>query len=224
MSNFQTNNPSIHTNCTCIKANSIYITGQTTCKNLYELSQTQEFNKEDLLRAVLLFACSTLDSASKQLAKDCLGELIDVDGGAQKTFEDYISRQIDKDARKILARALSKPDYRGELITIFKESIEGKSLQSYPQISELTSRFGIPTANIIDKTEAEKIFDIRQKIVHEMDIDIVTTANGNATQRRTRAENELKESAESILNATCNLIQMVHNKIHERTEDIRDIK
>jgi len=206
--------PVVHEDCTCLATSQIYNTGKTACANLYDLSQSQAISKEDLLRAVLMFACSTIDSVGKQLTKDCLKELIDSDEGAQKTFEQYISRRIDKDPKKILARALSNPDYRGELIKILQESIEGTSLQSYAQISELTARFGIVTDDVITRAEAEKIFDTRQKIIHEMDIEVLANS-GSRAQRRTRAENELKELAEQILEASCKLIEAVHNKIHE---------
>jgi hypothetical protein len=214
-----TRQPAIHENCTCVPSGQIYSTGTTTCINLYDLSQSQAVSKEDLLRAILMFACSTIDSVGKQLTKDCLKELIDNDEGAQKTFEQYISRRIDKDPKKILARALSNPDYRGELIKILQESIEGTSLQSYAQISELTARFGIVTDEVVRRTEAESIFDVRQKIIHELDIEALASS-GTKAQRRIRAENELKEFAEQILEASCKLIEAVHNKIHERPSEI----
>ncbi len=214
MPTLEVRNPNIQADCTCVDTKAIYETGKQTCINLFDLSQSQPSSKEDLLRAVLLFACSTIDSVGKQLTKDCLVELIDSDEGAQKTFETYVSRQIDKEPHKILARALSKPDYRGELIQVLRESIEGKSLQSYPQISTLTAQFGVITDTIFNRAEAEKIFDTRQKIVHEMDIDSIVPG-GPAAQRRTRAESELKEQAEQILKASCLLIEAVHNKIHE---------
>ncbi len=214
MPQLTTRQPNIHENCTCVMAGQIYGTGTSTCINLYNLAQSQSASKEDLLRAVLIFACSTIDSVGKQLTKDCLKELIDNDEGAQKTFEQYISRRIDKDPKKILARALSNPDYRGELIKVLQESIEGTSLQSYAQISELTARFGIITESIVTRAEAEKIFDIRQKIIHEMDIEVLATS-GTQAQRRSRAENELKDLTEQILEACCKLLEAVHNKIHE---------
>ena len=208
------NTPVVQEDCTCYMAAAIYATGMNTCVNLFALVQSQTANKEDLLRAILLFACSTIDSVAKQLLKDCLEELINADEGAQKTFEEYISRQIDKEPKKVLARALSKPDYRGELIKILQESMAGKSLQSYAQISELTARFGIATAAVITQEDAAKVFDVRQKITHEMDIESLSTS-GTSAQRRTRAESELKELTECILTSSCKLIQEVHNKIHE---------
>lgn len=214
MPQLTTRQPNIHENCTCVATGQIYSTGTSTCMNLYDLAQSQSANKEDLLRAVLIFACSTIDSVGKQLTKDCLKELIDNDEGAQKTFEQYISRRIDKDPKKILARALSNPDYRGELIKVLQESIEGTSLQSFAQISELTARFGIVTDSIVTRVKAEKIFDTRQKIIHEMDIEALATS-GTQAQRRSRAESELKELTEQILEACCKLIEAVHDKIHE---------
>lgn len=206
--------PSTQEDCTCSTAAAIYNTGADTCSNLFHLAQSHTENKEDILRSVLLFACSTIDSVGKQLSKDCLKELIDSDEGAQETFQTFIEREIKKDSAKILPRALSRPDYRNELINVLKESIEGKSLQSYSQISELTARFGIPTDKIITQKEAERIFDARQKIVHEMDINAIAS-QGNSTQRHVRAEGEIKTLIENMMSASCALIQTVHDKIHE---------
>jgi hypothetical protein len=155
-----------------------------------------------------------MDSVGKQLTRSCLKELIDFDEGAQKTFEQHISRLIDKDSKKILSRALATPDYRGELIKVVQESVERTSLQSYAQIAELTARFGIVTDEVIVRDKAETVFDARQKIIHEMDIEVLATS-GSSAQRRARAETELKDLSEQILEAAYKLIESVHNKIHE---------
>jgi len=214
MATLKVSSPTVQKDCTCSTADAIYLTGKSTCENLYNLSQTQATSKEDLLRAVLLFSCSTIDSVGKQLAKDCLKEVIDVDEGAQKIFEEHISRKIKQQPEKLLARALSNPDYRGELIKFVIESIDGTSLQSYQQISELTAKFGIVTDEIISQDKAKAVFDARQKIIHEMDIEVLAES-GSRAQRRTRAENELKQLSEGILEAACKLIDNVHKKIHE---------
>ena len=218
MPTLTTSDPIIHqtpNSCTCGTANTIYLTGKQTCINLYDLAQLEPTHKEDLLRSMISFACTTIDSVGKQLARDCLQEVIDRDEGAQATFEKYISREINKEPHRILSRALSKTDYRGELIKAFTESIEGVSLQSFSQISELCARFGIPTDSVLNQEDAKRIFDTRQKIVHEMDIETLTTPTGNIAQRRARAESELKELTEKILDSTQKLIQTVHDKIHE---------
>ncbi len=209
-----TSMPSIHDDCTCQVAGKVYETGKQTCEKLYELSCSQSESKDDLLRATLVFACSTIDSVGKQLANDCLKELIDIDTGAQESFENYIARTIENESKKILSRALASPDYRGELIKTLIESLEAKSLQSHEQLSRLTAYFGVMTDKVVSVSDAKKIFEIRQIIIHEMDIE-PANSTGTPAQRRQRAENELKEHTEKILVASKNLIQEVHNKIHE---------
>ena len=55
--------------------------------------------QQDLLRAMLVFACSGLDSVVKQLIKDSLPKVIERDlrnEGARKEFQKFVERRIKK--------------------------------------------------------------------------------------------------------------------------------
>jgi hypothetical protein len=55
--------------------------------------------EQDLLRAMLVFACSGLDSMIKQLIKDALSKVIDQNEGAEVFFRSFIERKISKDQK-----------------------------------------------------------------------------------------------------------------------------
>src|SRR5690349_252371 len=50
--------------------------------------------EQDLLRAMLLFACSGLDATIKQLVRDTLQDVISKDSGAQAQFAKFIERKL----------------------------------------------------------------------------------------------------------------------------------
>jgi len=196
--------------CTCKQSYDILEFGLNTCKRLFELAQdTTGDDKMMLLRSALIYGCSTLDSVGKRLTRDCLKELIDLDEAAQKTFEQHIAREIKRSPDRILAKALSRPDYRGELIKFSQESTEGVSLQSFSQISELTAKFGIPTNEVISESSAKEAFNARQQVIHELDIDPEQTG-----AQRERTEGELEGHIKTVLEAAAKLIQNTHAKIH----------
>lgn len=211
---------SIPNDCGCAKSVSIYKIGSQTCNNLYRLAQAQESDddKDDLLRSMLIFACSTIDSLGKQLVRDCLKELIDQkessgDSGAKMQFQSFIRKQIDKEGAVLLARVLSAEDYREELVDVLKQKLTDSSLQSYQQLAILTGHFGVPTDKVINKKDADAIFDARNKITHEMDIDQLAPGSPQPTRRR-RAEGELKALTEKMLGASKLLVEQVHKRAH----------
>lgn len=205
-------------NCTCKQAHDILALGIETCQRLCDIAEPMEsIDKAILLRSALIFGCSTLDSVGKRMVQDCLEEVINNDEGAQKIFESFISRQIKKEPEKVLARALSKPDYRSELIHVIQESVYGTSLQSYSQISELTAKFGIATSEVVSEDAGRKIFEIRQLVIHELDMN----PDGSGTQLEREPE-ELVSQCDAVLKATANLIKLTHQKIHKRPVTVKE--
>jgi hypothetical protein len=223
MITLKTDKSTIESGCSCRTSVEIYETGRQTSASLFAMYQsfTGEGDKDDLLRAMLLFACSTFDSVGKRLTEDCLEELIDKEeGGAQEQFEDFVKRNISKDPASVLSKVLTRQNYRQGLINLLIKEIKGSSLQSYEQLGRLTSYFGIKTDDVISIQDAKSIFEARNKITHEMDIIVASEPTGNSAQKKSRAEGELKDFTEKILYACKNLVEEVHKKIHEpRAED-----
>lgn len=218
MPHLSTQTLSLPSESVCANAAQVYETGRKTCERLFDIAQhVTGDGKDDLLRAMLLFACSTIDSLGKRLAEDCLEELINKKGpdgalsGAQKQFEVFVKRTIDKDAAEVLSKVLTTHDYRRELINLLKAEIESASLQSFQQLNKLVSYLGISAGiqEIITQEDANKVFSARNTITHEMDI-VATTGGGTPTTLQVqRAEEELRELTEKILEACKKLVEKV---------------
>ena len=147
---------------------------ETTRQNR-QAKGTPTDQEQNLLRAMLIFASSGLDSMVKQLVKDSLDNVIIQDEGAHRLFESHIEKRIKKlgelDA-KFLAKILTNGNPKSYLISDLKDSICSSSLQSKDQLLKVMSNFNIPTIEITnDFSKLEEIFKIRNQIAHEMDVD-----------------------------------------------------
>jgi NADH dehydrogenase FAD-containing subunit len=61
-----------------------------------EAKGTPTDEKQDLLRAMLIFATAGLDSMVKQLITDALPSVIEIDLGATAMFKKYVERRLEK--------------------------------------------------------------------------------------------------------------------------------
>ena len=88
---------------------------------------------------------------------------------------------------KRLAEILVHPNPQQNLVTELIQSLTKNSLQSQNQLFRVAGFFDIPT-NILTKDlkNAKDIFEVRNQIVHEMDIDF--TCNNRSRKQRTKAE------------------------------------
>ena len=75
------------------KSNAILQSLKNTIASFYDLFDTlsddKEQQKQDLLRAILLFSCSGIDSIVKQLVNDALDYVIEHDEGAFNEFKKH---------------------------------------------------------------------------------------------------------------------------------------
>ena len=159
---------------------------------------TDENEKEDLLRAMFVFATGGLDSLIKQAIKDALGNLIEVNEGANSMFETFVVKEIqDKKSddnridSKLMAKLLTSHDPRVELKKRLAYDLTSNSLQSKDQILKVVSFFDIPSNSIVNDFQGlHDIFLERNKIIHEMDI--------NFDGDRSRNKRELEATVSSI--------------------------
>ncbi|WP_026838502.1 hypothetical protein [Gillisia sp. JM1] len=143
----------------------------------HEIENVEE--KEDLLRAMFVFATGGLDSLIKQAIKDSLSNLIEVNEGANNMFESFVEKEIqDKksdDLRidsKLMAKLLTSANPREELKKRLEYHLTSNSLQSKDQILKVASFFDVPSNSIVtDFIGLQSIFLERNKIIHEMDIN-----------------------------------------------------
>lgn len=142
--------------------------------------------EQDLLRAMLLFASAGLDSLAKQLICDALPTVIDTNVAAGKMFKGFVERRLrGTDALDVKALADVVGDYnpRGKLIEMYIADLTSGSLQSTDEILKVGAAFDIPSVDITaDPRGLTDIFRIRNRIIHEMDVDF-DRPNRNRTPR-----------------------------------------
>jgi hypothetical protein len=166
----------------------------TNFHELYVQSQKSKaeaptHGEQDLLRAMLLFACSGLDAVVKQLIEDALGTVLDHDLGAQQQFKTFVERRLKKaSAADDRERALNPPaspdmsflaellvsfDPRSKLIDALTEALRSDSLQSRDQLLRVAAHFALTKDDVMaDDKATREAFDARNQITHEMDIDL----------------------------------------------------
>jgi len=175
--------------------------------------------EQDLLRAMLVMAAAGLDSMNKQLVRDALPLILQRNHQAQLSFEKFISRRISDDLRstesggvsKFLARALSKIEPQKQLIEDYITDLTWGSLQSVEALFQLSAALGLLPQDIgVQPPELKPIFETRNKIIHELDIDL-TAARRNRFQRRQgtmiRDTNRLLSVGTDILNKVDALVR-----------------
>ncbi len=173
--------------------------------------------EQDLLRAMLIFACSGLDSMVKQLTLDALPEVIDKDLGANDMFKTYVERRIKKDESfdsHLLAEVLCDDKPRIKLINILINDITSQSLQSREQLFRVGAYFNIPSTDLSNDLSKkppllDQIFLARNQIAHEMDIDF-SQANRS---RRPRKKQTMVDYTNEILRIGESFLSIVNGKI-----------
>ena len=152
-------------------------------------TEPHSHGEQDLLRAMLLFACSGLDAVVKQLITDALGTVLDHDLGAQQQFKVFVERRLrkssgieDRDRSPaipviqdvgLLADLLVSVDPRSKLIDVLTESLKAESLQSRDQLLRVAAHFALTRDQVMaDDRTTRDAFEARNQITHEMDVDL----------------------------------------------------
>ena len=168
---------------------------------------------QDLLRAMLTFACAGLDSLVKQLIKDALPDVINCNEAAERTFRTDIERRIRRGEEidhKFLADILTQKRPRDRLIKILVSDLTSQSLQSKDQLLKVGSFFDIQSNSITkDPNDLARIFTARNQIVHEMDIDFSPT-NRN---RRSRTKWKMVDDTNKIFKVSKIFLEEVDHKL-----------
>lgn len=138
-------------------------------------------NEQDLLRSMLVMAASGVDATVKQLVQDTLPHLIATDAKAQNSFQKFVERKLVVDTAtgtgavnlKLLAAALVAPAPQMRLIDEYVSELTGSSLQSTDSLFQVAAALGADPVQIgLIPGEIRPIFNIRNKIIHELDINL----------------------------------------------------
>ena len=142
----------------------------------------------DLLRAMLVFACSGLDSMIKHAIRDALPTVIDRVDGAEDNFRGFVEKQLPRDGRLatgLLSRILTARDPRAALVEELVRDLTGRSLQSKDQILRAGSFFDLRSQELVDDMDLfDDIFRARNQIAHEMDIDFEQPRRNRARRQK----------------------------------------
>jgi hypothetical protein len=201
----------------CANAHRVLLASRETCESFLSIfNQVRKDrgakgastdSEQDLLRAMLVFASSGLDAMMKQLIHDALPKVIEQGNvGAMEFFSNFVAREISRDAKAgaaLISRSLTSTMPQRYLQDWYRGQLGAESLQSKDQIFQIAACFDIPSKDITGEPNALKdIYKIRNKIIHEMDIDLKGANRKRIPRKRDEivaAVNELLEVAEKFL-------------------------
>jgi hypothetical protein len=175
-------------------------------------------NEQDLLRAGLTFATAGLDAMAKQLVRDTLCDVIKRDEGAQQQFAGFVESRLRRVPvgsehqfdSKFMASLLVSPSPRDTLEQSLINQLTGSSLQSKDELLRVAAYFAIPAAEITtNPNHVRDIFNVRNQIAHEMDIDF-TQPNRS---RRPRRRQDMVRYTRDILTVACAFLRAVQVKL-----------
>lgn len=160
--------------------------------------------EQDILRAALVMSCAGADAALKQTVRDCFEHLLEKSKLVRDGFEKFIRKRIGGEGdvlelasgAKFLALVLAEKTPRTKLIEEYIRELTGDSLQSVDEILRTTAALGLENKSLgLDASRLRNIFDIRNKIIHELDLDL----NAPKRKRRVRSQTDLLDNSDLML-------------------------
>jgi hypothetical protein len=206
----------------CSRAFQIFQTTHRTCESfLQSFKQVRQDRnaqgaptdlEQDLLRAMLVFACSGLDSMIKQLIRDALPQVINKNEGAEQQFKAFIKKRLGNDPKfsaEFIAMAVTSRQPRDSALSWFIDEVSHDSLQSKDQIFQVAAIFDIPSNNVHPKpSELAEVFRARNRIIHELDIDFT----GTNRKRVPRKMDDMKHNVETIFQTAAAIMSEVDQR------------
>lgn len=174
--------------------------------------------EQDILRAALVMSCAGLDGSLKQAIRDCLEHLLVKNDSVREGFEKFIRKRISGESDlleagggvKFLARILAERNPRARLIEEYINELTGGSLQSAAEVMRTTAALGINYKKLdLDVEKLREIFLIRNKIIHELDIDLEAPKR----KRKVRGQTDLLESTEYVLKSTRVILSALNKSV-----------
>lgn len=174
---------------------------------------TSTDQEQDLLRAMLVFACAGLDSMLKQMVRDALETVVDRNDGAEVQFRSFVEKRLSRQGNpdpKLLSELLTSGNPRSVLIGHLVDDLTSRSLQSKDEVLRAASYFAISPKDAIGNIgKLEEIFRCRNEISHEMDIDL-EQSNRN---RRPRSRNDMIANTKAILQVAGKLLAAADKRL-----------
>jgi len=211
------NSPSLQTAyliiCNAHKAASSFLKQFEDIRRLRLAKGTPTDGEQDLLRAMLSFACAGLDAMVKQLVRDALAMVIARDEGATAMFVQRTRKTIYRDGvlnAELLTQAIVHGSPRDVLVDDLKRELTANSLQSVDELLRVAAYFNIPSRDIVkEPRDLKAVFDARNQIAHEMDIDF----DQPNRHRYPRARDDMIAHTNRVLLLAKTFLEMVENKL-----------
>lgn len=174
--------------------------------------------EQDILRAALVMGCAGLDATLKQSIRDCLETLLEKDNQVRDGFEKFIKKRISGEGdvlelasgAKFLSLILAEREPRRRLIEEYIKELTGESLQSVEEILRTSAALGLDQKELkLDITQVRGIFGIRNKIIHELDIDL----DAPKRKRRVRSQADLLDNTDHMLSVTKTILELLDKKL-----------
>jgi hypothetical protein len=168
-------------------------------------------DEQDLLRAMLVMAASGLDSMLKRLIREALPTLVRQSASVREGLEKFVTRSIRGESEdralggaKFLGRVLAAAAPQDEVIEAYIRELTGGSLQSAGEMKKVASALGVEKTKI-DPGILDPIFEIRNKIIHELDINL----EGDRRKRHVRGRVAMMSHANRLLEVGEQVLQEV---------------
>ena len=130
---------------------------------------------QDLLRAMVVFAASGLDSMIKQIVRDLAPSLVVKDSDSRKSFKDFVARKLKRgeDASEFLSAIMIEDSPKEALIKNLISEFTSSSLQSIEELRRVAKFFGIPHKEVIgDEPLLRKAFEaekeLRKQVIEQL--------------------------------------------------------
>lgn len=168
--------------------------------------------EQDILRAALVMCCAGVDAALKQAIRDCFEHLLEKSKTVREGFEKFIRKRISGEGdalelaagAKFLALVLAERDPRTKLIEEYIRELTGDSLQSVDEVLRTTAALGLESKSLgLDLPRLREIFVIRNKVIHELDIDL----NAPKRKRKVRSQADLLDNSDFMLGTIKKLLE-----------------
>jgi len=181
--------------------------------NTEKKSTSTTDEQQDILRAMLIFSAAGLDSCLKQLIRDVLPKLAKNDENVEKQIEEYCTKQIkninDSSALRFLSKLLFSESTKSALIELYIDYLTGSSLQSSDELMKVLDALSIKNEVKIDVKKLKSIFNARNAIIHELDIDF----NQARRIRFQRKQKEMIEYSNTLLRISDEIIISINEKL-----------
>ena len=172
--------------------------------------------EQDLLRAMLVFACAGLDASVSHLVRDCASDMLARSPRLREETESFAQDQLglSREGTGFLLRMLSdsEPGIHERLVEEFMHRRTEQSLQSHEELLRICSYFEIDEKALRDQILALRdVFRARNAIIHEMDVNFLATNRRRTSRRR----DDMVTYTERTLTVAAELIRQTQQKLDD---------